>query len=113
MSAAMLFLVVFTVAWLAVAGSTLVRFARPRGVRRDMALVARAGLLIWFTGIIAATFAEVRHWPASQIARMNDLGAQGKVTGFIVLLVGLAIHRRSRRAAASAGPTVNHDRDHA
>jgi hypothetical protein len=35
---------------------------------RDISLVARAGLLIWFTGVIAAMF-EVRHWPARESAR--------------------------------------------
>jgi hypothetical protein len=113
MSAAMLFLVVFAAAWLAVACSTVAHFTRPPQVRRDIALLARAGLLIWFTGIIAATFAEVRHWPASQITQMGALGLKCKVTGFIVLVVGLALRRRPRREAAGGEPPSNHGGDHA
>jgi hypothetical protein len=67
MSAALVFLVLFAGGWLAVAGSTVVRFVRARWMRPG-GLLARAGLLVWFTGIIAAMFAEVRHWPASQVA---------------------------------------------
>lgn len=96
MSAALLFLILFAAGWLAVAGSTVVRFARARGMRPG-ALLARAGLLVWFTGVIAAMFAEVRHWPASQITRMQDLSFKAKMTGFIVLAAGLAIYWRSRR----------------
>lgn len=93
----MLFLVVFAAAWLAVVGSTVAHFMRPRDARKEIALLARAGLLIWFTGIIAAMFAEVRHWPASQISHMDAVGLKCKVTGFIVLIVGLAVQRRQRR----------------
>lgn len=95
----MLFLVVFAAGWLVVAGSTVVHFIRPRETRRGIALLARAGLLIWFTGVIAAMFAEVRHWPVSQIAQMQVVGFKCKVTGFIVLIVGLiGRFRRSGRA---------------
>jgi hypothetical protein len=112
MSAAMLFLVLFAVGWLAVAGSTVVRFARARWMGPG-ALLARAGLLVWFTGIISAMFAEVRHWPASRIAQMHDLGIKAKMTGFVVLAVGLAIHWRPRRAVPGAGPAPNNDRHRA
>ena len=57
MSAAMMFLIVLAAAWLAIAGTTITRLRRRRGMRRDISLVARAGLLIWFTGVIAAMFA--------------------------------------------------------
>jgi hypothetical protein len=110
MSAAMLFLILFAVGWLAVAGSTVVRFGRARGMRPG-GLLARAGLLVWFTGIIAAMFAEVRHWPAGQVAQMQDLGFKAKMTGFAVLAVGLAIHWRSRRAIPGAESTLDVDRD--
>src|SRR5215469_17870705 len=108
----MLFLVVFAAAWLAVVGSTVAHFMRPSGMRRDIALLARAGLLIWFTGIIAAEFAEVRHWPAGQIAQMQSVGIKCKVTGFVVLVVGLAVHRGSRRRAVSTEQALNQGRNH-
>jgi hypothetical protein len=69
-------------AWLAVAGSTATHLMRPRGMRRDISLLARAGLLIWFPGVIAATFAEVRHWPAREIGQMHAVGSTCKLTGF-------------------------------
>ena len=43
MSAAMMFLIVFAAAWLAVAGTTVTRLRRRRGMPRDISLVARAG----------------------------------------------------------------------
>ncbi len=105
MSAAMPFLLVFAVAWLVVAGATIARFVRSRGIRWDITLLARAGLLIWFTGEIAAMFAEVRHWPAGQISQMQALGVRCKLAGFTVLLVaGLASLMRSwLRARAGRG----------
>ncbi len=112
MSAALVFLVLFAVGWLAVAGSTVVRFARARWMRPG-ALLARAGLLVWFTGIIAGMFAEVRHWPASQIAQMQHLGVRAKMTGFVILAVSLAVRWRPRRAVPGAGPALNTDRDRA
>jgi hypothetical protein len=90
-SAAMMFLLVFAAAWLMVTGTAIAHFIRPRGIRRDISLLARAGLVIWFTGVMAAMFAEVRHWPAGQISQMQGLGVRCKLAGFAVLLVaGLA-----------------------
>jgi hypothetical protein len=115
MSAAMMFLLVFAVSWLVfavswlmVTGTTIAHFLRQHGTRRDISLLARAGLLIWFTGVIAAMFAEVRHWPAGQISQMQALGVSCKLSGFTVLLVaGLARLIRSRlRARAGHGTGV-------
>lgn len=106
MSAAMMFLIVFCVAWLGVAGTTIAYPMRPRRMRRDISLLARAGLLIWFTGVIAAIFADVRHWPAREIGRMHAVGTTCKLTGFALLIAGLALQafkarlRRSARAGS-------------
>src|SRR6185312_5333628 len=108
MSAALVFLVLFAGGWLAVAGSTVVRFVRARWMRPG-GLLARAGLLVWFTGIIAAMFAEVRHWPASQIAQMQHLDVRAKMTGF----ANLAVRWRPRRAVPGTGPALTNDRDRA
>jgi hypothetical protein len=105
MSAAMMFLIVFSAAWLAVAGATATHLTRPRGMRRGISLLARAGLLIWFTGVIAATFAEVRHWPAGEIGQMHAVGTTCKLTGFAVLIAGLALQARSRRTARAGSRT--------
>lgn len=96
----MIFLIAFAVAWLAVTVTTVTRLLRPRRSRWDVSLLARAGLLIWFPGVIAATFAEVRHRPASQISQTNALEIRCKMAGSAVLLTaGLAGLLRSRRAA--------------
>ncbi len=71
MPAAMMFLSVFAAAWLAVAGTAIIHLRRWRGMRRNISLVARAGLLIWFTGVIAASFAGVRHWPTREIGQLR------------------------------------------
>jgi len=99
MSATMMFLIVFAMAWLAVAVTTITHLMHPRGMRRDISLLARAGLLIWFTGVIAATFAEVRHWPAREVGQMNAVLAVCKLTGFAALIAGLALQARSCRTA--------------
>jgi hypothetical protein len=65
--------------------------------------VARAGLLIWFTGVIAAMF-EVRRWPAREIGQMNAVEIACKLTGLAILIAGLAfqaLRPRPRRTAAS------------
>jgi hypothetical protein len=36
-------------------------------------LVARAGLLTWFTGVIAASLPGARHWPAREIGQVDAL----------------------------------------
>ena len=107
MSAAMMFLIVFAAAWLAVAGTTITRLRRRRGVPRDISLVARAGLLIWFTDVIAAMF-EVRHWPAGEIGQMNAVEIACKLAGFAILIAGLAfqaLQARSRRTAGAGSRT--------
>jgi hypothetical protein len=38
-------------------------------MRRKISLLARAGLLVWFTGVIAPSLADARHWPAREIGR--------------------------------------------
>jgi hypothetical protein len=53
--------------------------------------------------VVAATFAQVLHWPASQIAQMHTLGFKCKVTGFIVLVIGLILCWRPHRAAGIVG----------
>jgi hypothetical protein len=105
MSAAMVFLIAFSAAWLAVAGSTATHLMRPRRTRGDISLLARAGLLIWLPGVIAATFAEVRHWPAREIGQMHAVGSTCKLTGFALLIAGLALQARSRRTARPGSRT--------
>lgn len=67
----------------------------------------QCGLLIWFSGVIAAMFAEARHWPAGQISQIQAVEIRCKFAGFTVLLVaGLASFVRSRlvaRARRGAG----------
>jgi hypothetical protein len=109
MSAAMMFLIVFCAVWLAVAGTTIIHVMRGSGARRDISLVARAGLLIWSTAVIAAMLAEVRHWPAHEIGRMHAVEIAGKLAGFALLLAGVApvSARQTRRSSGSeAGLTV-------
>jgi hypothetical protein len=113
MSANLMFVVVFAAGWLAVAGSTVTRFMWRREKRRDIAVLAPAGLLIWFTGVIAAMFAEVRHWPAGQIAQLHGVGLKCKVTGFVLLVVGVALRLRSRGGAAGGELALGQGRDHA
>src|SRR5712691_10536242 len=91
MTVPMFFLAVFAAAWLVVTGATLAHFMRPRGTRRDISLLARAGLLIWFSGVIAAAFAEVRHWPAAQVIQMQALGVRCKFAGFGILLIAALV----------------------
>jgi hypothetical protein len=102
MSAAMMFLIAFSAAWLAVVGTTITHLMRPRGMRPGIWLLARAGLLIWFTGVLAASFAEVRHWPAREIGQMHAVETTCKLTGFAVLIAGLALQARSSRTARAA-----------
>lgn len=98
----MAFLIVFCAAWLAVAGTTIANVVFHGGARRDIWLVARAGLLIWMTGVIVAMLAEVRHWPAHEIGQLHTVEIAGKVGGFALLLAGLALQARSRRSARAA-----------
>jgi hypothetical protein len=101
MSAAVMFLLVFAAAWLAVAGTTVMRLRRRWGMRRDASLVARAGLLIWFTGVVvAASLASARHWPAREISHVNAAEYACKISGFALLAAGLAL--RSARLARGA-----------
>ena len=113
MSAHVLFLVVFAAGWLAVAGSTVAHFMRPRERRQNIVLLARVGLLIWFTGVIPAMFAEMRHWPAGQITELHGVSLKCKVTGFILLVVGLALQQRSRGGAASGQQELSQARGRA
>jgi hypothetical protein len=106
MSAAATFLVLFAAAWLVVAGNTIISLRRGRGMRRDISLVARAGLLIWFTGVIAASFAGARHWPAREVGPVNAVEYACKITGFALVAAGLALRARairSRRAPRARG----------
>jgi hypothetical protein len=112
MSATIMFLLLFAAAWLAVAGATIIQLRRGRGMRRDISLVARAGLLIWFTGVIAASLADARHWPAREIGQVNTVEYACKVTGFALLAAGLllrAITSRSRRTLRAASRTMSGD----
>src|SRR5262245_49709827 len=97
MSAAMFFLVGFSAAWLVVAGLTIAALVRRGGPRWGLWLVARAGLLIWFGGVVASTFAEVRRWPVHELDRMHVVETAGKLVGFALLIVGLALQAWLRR----------------
>jgi surface polysaccharide O-acyltransferase-like enzyme len=103
MSVATVFFIVFAVAWLAVVGATVAHFMRPRQMRREISLLARAGLLIWFTGVLVATFANTRHWPANQVGPLNDLRVTCKLVGFAALLVAGLVRLGRRRRAARTG----------
>lgn len=96
-----MFLVAFAIGWLIVVGTTIAHFLRPREQRRDISLLARAGMLIWFTGVLAAMLAAWRHWPPSQISEIYVIGMKCKVTGFVLLCAGLIRRERSRRIARS------------
>jgi hypothetical protein len=111
MSAAMMFLL-FAVAWLAVAGTTVIHLRRGRGMRRDISLVARAGLLIWFTGVIVASLADARHWAAHEIGQVNAVEYACKMTGFALLAASLALRAfavRSRRTPRAGSRTMSGD----
>jgi hypothetical protein len=108
MSAATMFLLLFAAAWLAVVGTTVVHLRRGRGMPGDISLLARAGLLAWFTGVIAASLADARHWPAREIGQVHAVEYACKLTGFALLAAGLALRaarsarsRRSPRAGSS------------
>jgi peptidoglycan biosynthesis protein MviN/MurJ (putative lipid II flippase) len=108
MSAAMMFLLLFAAAWLAVAVTTVIRLRR--GMRRDISLVARAGLLILFTGVIVASLAGARHWPAREIGQVNAVEHVCKVAGFALLAAGLALRARparSRRTPRAGSRTMS------
>jgi hypothetical protein len=74
-----------------VAGTTVIHLRRGRGMRRKISLLARAGQLIWFTGVIAPSLADARHWPAREIGQVNGVEYACKMTGFALLAADLAL----------------------
>jgi hypothetical protein len=108
-SAAVVFLFVFAAAWLAVAGSMVIQLRRGRGMRQGISLVVRAGLLIWFAGVIVASVAVARHWPAREIGQADAVEYACKITGFALVAAGLALRActaRPRRTARAGGRTA-------
>jgi hypothetical protein len=85
--------------------------ARARNARK-ISLLARAGLLVWFTGVIAPSLADARHWPAREIGQVNGVEYACKMTGFALLaadLALLAIASRSRRTPWAGSRTMSGD----
>ncbi len=106
------FAVVFAVIWLAVAGTTIAHYLRPGDQRPDISVIARAGLLIWASGVLAFFAASWRHWPPSRMSQMQFFLETCKTAGFALMLVGWAryrwLHRAGRRVARqSAQPPAS------
>jgi len=80
----------FAVLWLAVAGTTIAHYLRPRGQRTAISLLARAGLLIWSTAELGSYAAIWRHWPPVRISELQAIAIKCKLTGFVLVWVGLA-----------------------
>jgi hypothetical protein len=77
-----------------------VGLALNRSRRRPMSPSLRwwsTGLLLMATGAIPRQFAEVRHWPLSQLLALDTLQGVLTVAGLACGVVGITVRRRSQR----------------